>query len=291
MPMKKSSILKMYAVTPCHAGCGFSQGVVDLPIQRERHTGWPVVQSSGVKGAMRAHFEEFKESIPESDRTDQFETITDLVFGSEKSEYAGSLSVSDAKILAFPMRSNTAPFVWITSPAVLKRLNRDLRLAGKSAVEDLSFLDTLIREKAWCLSGDITGRVLLEDLEVVAEDGGQIREKLGPLMEFFTDGERLLLVHDESFGYGVTSCTSVMAQIKIDQATGTTQNGSLRYQEELPADTIMYSVVFWGASRDGARSLQAETIAGYIREQVMNSHLQIGGDETLGRGIFELAWM
>ena len=38
-----ASILCLYAVTPCHAGSGASVGVVDLPIQRERHTNWPVI--------------------------------------------------------------------------------------------------------------------------------------------------------------------------------------------------------------------------------------------------------
>ena len=37
------------------------------------------------------------------------------------------------------------------------------------------------------------------------------------------------------FDYGVNNCTQVMAQIKIDQKSGTTQDGSLRYQEDEPA--------------------------------------------------------
>ena len=47
-----NSIAIMYGITPCHAGSGSSMGIVDLPIQRERHTNWPVIQSSGVKGAL-----------------------------------------------------------------------------------------------------------------------------------------------------------------------------------------------------------------------------------------------
>ena len=60
---ENTSIAIMYAVTPCHAGSGSSLGVVDLPIQRERHTNWPMIQASGVKGAFRANFERFKNNI------------------------------------------------------------------------------------------------------------------------------------------------------------------------------------------------------------------------------------
>ena len=45
----KPSIITMYAISPCHAGSGTSIGTVDLPIQRERHTNWPLIASSGVK--------------------------------------------------------------------------------------------------------------------------------------------------------------------------------------------------------------------------------------------------
>ena len=68
--------------------------------------------------------------------------------------------------------------------------------------------------------------------------------------------ERLLVVSDMVFDYGVNNCTQVMAQIKIDQKSGTTQDGSLRYQEELPVDTLMYTVIFWDDSRDEKSSLK-----------------------------------
>ncbi len=283
-----ASILSMYAVTPCHAGSGSSTGVVDLPIQRERHTNWPVIQASGMKGAMRAHFERYKESIQERPEVDQFKNITDLVFGSEKQEHAGSLSVGDVKILAYPMRSNISPFVWITCPAVLTRLNRDLMLAGK---EPLNFeaAQNLTPDNSLWISGlfKVGQRILLEDMEVVAT----AQLEIVCADTYFQGIDRLLIVQDEVFGYGVTHCTSVMAQIKIDQATGTTAKSSLRYQEELPADTLMYCTIFWGDSRDVKESLKAAAIRQYVEKDVIGDHLQVGGGETLGRGIFSLNWL
>jgi len=284
-----ASILRLYAVTPCHAGSGASVGVVDLPIQRERHTNWPVIQASGMKGALRAHFDRFKNSITAKPEEEAFKKITELIFGSDSrdNDHAGSLSVGDVKILAFPMRSNVAPFVWITCPAVMKRLNQDLALTGQKTVDLASFQELTTDKALWAnglfKQGD---RILLEDMEVTATGSCS----LGEGTSFFQDAERLLAVHDEVFGYGVSNCTSVMAQIKIDQKTGTTANGSLRYQEELPADTLMYTILFWGDSRDDKESLKADAIRGYIKDEVVSGHIQIGGDETLGRGIFSLTW-
>lgn len=287
-----ASILALYAVTPCHAGSGSSTGIVDLPIQRERHTNWPLIQASGVKGALRAHFHRFKGRIQEKPQAETFEQITtELIFGAEsqKGDHAGSLSIGDAKILAFPMRSNIAPFVWITCPAVLKRLNRDLALIGEKKIDlkPLADLDDVAAK--WIAGKASDASVLLEDMEV--KPVGDFPLDKGKGLQLFAKIERLLVVSDTVFGYGVTHCTQVMAQIKIDQASGTTQDGSLRYQEELPTDTLMYSIVFWGESRDNKAILQASTIRNYIEKEVVAGHLQIGGDETLGRGIFAVEWL
>jgi CRISPR-associated protein Cmr4 len=80
-----------------------------------------------------------------------------------------------------------------------------------------------------------------------------------------------------------------MAQIKIDSSTGTTTDGSLRYQEELPSDTIMYSVIYWENSKNGNSHIDAEKVRESVRN-VADTHIQIAGDETCGRGIFKLGW-
>jgi len=48
-----AGVMFLYAETPLHAGSGASLGAVDLPLQREKHTLYPLVQASGIKGAMR----------------------------------------------------------------------------------------------------------------------------------------------------------------------------------------------------------------------------------------------
>lgn len=289
-----ASIAVMYAVTPCHAGSGSALGVVDLPIQRERHTNWPVIQASGVKGAFRANFERFKGNIADKSQIAEIEKLTESVFGSgnggnDGSGYAGSCSISDARILAYPMRSNVSPFVWITCPAVLKRFSRDLEIAGKGEKPFSADSIRLDESDAVCLAGGISGDVLLEDFEVNIKSE-QINE-FDKIKDYFKDAERLLLVSDDVFNYGVSDCTQIMAQIQINSETGTTKDGSLRYQEELPSDTIMYTVIHWGDSKNSAEEkLKADTIKRFVTDEVIKNHIQIAGDETCGRGIFQLAW-
>ncbi|WP_296664238.1 type III-B CRISPR module RAMP protein Cmr4 [Treponema sp. UBA753] len=288
---ENTSIAIMYAVTPCHAGSGSALGVVDLPIQRERHTNWPMIQASGVKGAFRANFDRFKNKIANKEQIKDFEKLTESIFGtSSNGGYAGSLSISDAKILAFPMRSNVSPFVWITCPSVLKRLEKDLSVANFNSIEFDSSKFSVSDDKAISLGkSELKGNVLLEDYEVQVADS-EIKE-FSEIEPFFKDAERLLLVSDDVFNYGVSNCTQIMAQIKIDSKTGTTQDGSLRYQEELPSDTVMYTVIHWGDSKNSVEDkLKAETIKNFITEEVIANHIQIAGDETCGRGVFQLAW-
>lgn len=277
-----TSLVTLYAVTPCHAGSGSSVGVVDLPIQRERHTNYPIIQASGVKGAFRANFRNFK--------TKEKDSIEDLIFGSsdQNNAYMGALAITDAKILAFPMRSSVAPFLWITCPAVLKRLVKDLEIAGLPSGDISSVLLAADSEQAYSVGSEAVadGKILLEDIAVEVKKGVLPEE----LKKYFAQAERLLVVSDKVFDYGITECTQIMAQIEIDDKTGATARGTLRYQEELPADSIMYTVIHWEKSthKEGIDDLN-KTVKNYVKS-VIGNHIQIAGDETCGRGIFSIDW-
>ena len=47
----------LHAVTPLHVGVEDTLGGVDLPTMKERHTGYPLVPGSSVKGVLRAELE------------------------------------------------------------------------------------------------------------------------------------------------------------------------------------------------------------------------------------------
>jgi len=155
--------------TPLHAGSGTELGVVDMPIQRERHTSFPKIEASGLKGCIREAFEELKteDSKVKSDKLKEkfpdleekweierggkkeikkkdgkelikFDEAISLAFGPEKGdEHAGALGFTDARVLLFPVKSMKGVFAWITCPKVLDRFKHDLELAEIKGIPDM----------------------------------------------------------------------------------------------------------------------------------------------------------
>lgn len=144
--------LFLYTETPLHAGSGSDLGIVDLPIQRERHTSFPKIESSSLKGALREEFESNSSEI--SINGNHFKVNENdpkrskkqgvgigfpltLAFGPEgddsASAHAGALGLTDARLLLFPVKSMKGVFVWITCPAVLRRFERDMQLVSDMA--------------------------------------------------------------------------------------------------------------------------------------------------------------
>ncbi|HOV63869.1 MAG TPA: type III-B CRISPR module RAMP protein Cmr4 [Spirochaetia bacterium] len=286
-----SALITYYAISPIHAGSGASLSAVDLPIQRERHTNWPHVQASAVKGALRSHFREYA--------GDDIEFIN-LIFGSDKGsdeteqgskdDLPGAIAVSDAKLLAFPVRSNIAPFVWVTCPGVLKRLHMDLEFIGND--RELTLDENMKDDDAYAIKPFAnSGKILLEDALV------EIKKTIDlPFLDEMLEEDlnRLILITDSMFKYLVENCTEIQTQIKIDSKTGTAKDGALRYQELLPSDSMLYSVVYFSASAIPAQeseiqNMEASEIKNYVQDTIKD-FMQIGGDRTLGRGICRVAW-
>ena len=48
----KTKVMSIFTRTPLHVGCGSSVGAVDQPVTRERHTGYPVIPGSTIKGVL-----------------------------------------------------------------------------------------------------------------------------------------------------------------------------------------------------------------------------------------------
>ena len=295
------SICKFYAVSPIHAGSGTSTSAVDLPIQRERHTNWPHIQATGVKGAFRAHFRDFVDQNNDKQ-------LINLVFGSDEQDgwdktidnLPGAMSVSDARLLAFPMRSNIAPFVWVTCPSVIKRLKTDLQYISLGDEMTIDKEDIQKDNAVWIGKGKLEKPVVLEDAVVNVSDEKQEDDFF---KNTFPELKNLLLISDDMFDYAVSYCTEIQTNIKIDSSTGTAKDGALRYQEFLPADSVLYSIVHYSGRNASeikddkqtelkklVEEMQAETIKTFV-ENTIKDFIQIGGDETLGKGICKLEWI
>ncbi len=128
----------LHVRTPLHAGSGDDLGIVDLPIQRERHTDFPKVEGSSMKGAIREAFREYvdvkalQQEFPAVKEASEFLKALDLVFGPEDDDganlHAGALGFTDARLLLFPIKSMRGVFAWISCPMVLETLQNDMQL-------------------------------------------------------------------------------------------------------------------------------------------------------------------
>lgn len=287
--MPDADILFLQALTGLHPGSGTSLGVVDLPVQRERHTEWPMIQASSLKGVLRSACHE---RLAEPDHLAAFGPET-----SNASDFAGALSVTDARLLAFPVRSLRGVFAWATCPAALARLERDARLlAGQSTVEPP---ENVARGAALCFADS--------DLRVDASDGGRASIVLEEFEYGATNGtsavpgwladhaiadpgtadalrRKLVVLHDDDFTWFVRHATEVVARVGLDYETKTVKRGALFYEEFLPPETLFYSVVLATASRSDAADHDAGGMLALLREATPEV-LQIGADETIGKGL------
>jgi len=312
-------LLFLHAQTGMHPGSGTALGTVDLPIQRERHTQWPIIPGSTLKGILRDacreraaenHSEELEDAaegdanrrVKRSRRRVANEDDADLVaaFGPGKVDqqngHAGALSLTDARILAFPVRSLKGVFAWVTCPAVLGRLARDLRLDANSNGHGAALSVTPLpgKDRAMCnQDGPLvvdSNKLLLEEFEfeVTGEAAGVATWIAQHAVSDAFTQERikshLVVLHDDDFTHFVRHATEVVARVGLDYERKTVKTGALFYEEFLPPETLFYSVVLANPSRREGHGKSAADMLGYLREN-MPSVLQIGGDETIGKGL------
>jgi CRISPR-associated protein Cmr4 len=278
----KKTFLKIKTISPLHVGSGSALSTVDLPIQREKHTGFPLVHSTSIKGSMRSHF---KMILGKDDE------LIHSLFGDDKENkdenQPACFSVSDCRLFAFPVRSNVSPFILITCPTVLKRFFDDLNYCLDENHQisnfDIGQYDALS-------FGKLKEDFLLEDLEIKLTGNIDENIKKVVLSNFSNIDENLLVVvSDDVFKFCVESYTDIQANISINE-NGVTQTGSLRYQEFLPRDSFLYSLVTILRSKEGSDDLKEENILNVLKENI-NGFLQLGGNQTTGKGICEIKWL
>jgi len=295
---KKATLMFLYTETSLHAGSGTSLGVVDLPIQREKYTDFPMIQASGIKGAVREWFE-FQDH---AHRRKIELTFGPDKIGSEESGFAAAITFTDARILLFPVRSLKGIFAYCTSPTVLERFRRDAQIAGvplptnwnvPKPTNDQIVLG--VRDGCDVADGN---QVLLEEYAFGFEPKQEVFEiaqwlsqhafPKGGEYEFWREKVKrsLLVLPDNAFRDFVKLSTEVQARIKIDNEKRTVVRGGLFYEEALPADSLLYSVVLAHdpLKDDRAELPDVKSVLSFLRE-IDAKRLQLGGDATLGRGI------
>ncbi len=311
------SLVFWYAVSPVHMGAGTAVGgLIDNPIQRETHTEHPVFAGSGLKGALREvaeapirdlleRYKRDKESLSKEERA-QVEELQ-VIFGPDSgnaSDHAGALAVSDAQIVAFPVRALKEAFVHVTSPACLARLKRLAQVAGIAADWEVPAAPDAGKAKLLnpaLMSGD---QLILEafayaaDMEKESEPLGQVAKWLAGNALPTADAhqafaqpfaqrlqQNLVLLRDEDFNHFVRFGTVVEPHVRIDNETGTADDGGLFYTENLPPETVMASLLMATRGRKPKVQMPAEAVMEKAAALLNGQLMQVGGDATTGRGL------
>lgn len=297
MPTQPTRLMTLHALTFLHPGTGQTTGVVDLPVQREVHTGFPMIASSGLKGALRERAE------GEWDRASE---KVYSIFGPKESDAAGALAITDARILALPVRSLQKVFVWVTCPMVIGRLQRDLNLAGivLQAGNPLQNVDlsgpaqqTISDDQALIPTDTLTGSLLLEELKFSVTQNNTQADSAAKAITALVhkedgfDNKRFALISNENFSYLARHATQVSARIALNEKKTTTgDGGNLWYEETLPPETLLYALLLANKPRYKLNDNPPPSIA--TEQQVITEVdtllnkqcLQVGGNETVGQG-------
>ncbi len=287
--MNSSLLLGLHAHTWIHAGSGEKDGVVDLPIQREAHTGWPVIFGSSLKGAMRSQVSRTKGEQAELSLVTLFGPDSLHTGATSDKIHAGALLVSDARLLWLPVRSLTSHTRYVTCPALLRRLLADWQRAGQPQ----SLVVPKVGELEALIAGDQTGRIYLEEYAFTARAESMLTP-WGTLLARFCDLEaeqvlnQLTLIHDDQFAHLCQAAIPVHPHISL-KADKSVRDGALWYEEALPPDTLFYTLLLLTDARDGS-GLGAATLKNQVEQALLGDapYLQVGGNESTGMGWLQL---
>ena len=301
---KEAKVMFIYTETSLHCGSGTSLGVIDLPIQREKYTDYPVCQASGVKGVVREWFEN---KHGEKDPKIKYTFGPDFS-GGDSDPHAGAATFTDGRLLLFPVRSLNGVFAYTTSRFALSRLKRDLEMAGVKV--DWTF-PAESGDKIFGVQGsriaDSNDKVVLEEytfdfqaddsVKAIAEWIADNAIPQGDEYDFWRNKVRtdLLILPENAFGDFVKLSTEVQARIQIENKTKTVKSRALFYEEALPSDSLLYSVIM---AHDPAcdsdkrpDGLKTDKDVMALLSNINAQRLQFGGDATIGKGIVNINFL
>ena len=288
----KHTLILYQNITPLHVGCGQAVGVVDLPVIRERSTGYPFIPGSGIRGSLR--------DISDAKN----KNLTKTLFGpendsAENEKYAGCIAIHDACLLFYPVRADKEVFLWITCPAVLRRFNRDIAafdISSKTQFEPAR-IDAIDDEHFF--GSAALGDIHLEEFYLkckTSDTTANLHNFAGQFSGQLEDSpSRVVLVSDHNFYHFVNYATMLIQHNTLTSAK-TVKDGALFSIESVPPETVFYGMISSTRERkDYANGRNKDDVATAFKSQLFGEKssifVHVGGKESIGHGLTELAWL
>lgn len=276
---KEKTDIYIRAISPIHAGTGQSLTSVDMPIQREQHSNIPKIEGSSLKGSIK-HTIYHKLNIKETETEKEKEFYS--ILGSQNGEDSASgVSITDAKLLFFPMRSATDIYKLITCPYILKRWKENTN-------QDINLDENILNLKdGECIVGT-NKRLLNEKLLMLEEYIFDVKEGSLDIFVEIPDIEtfknKIVILSDSDFINMVSMYTEIITRNKIDVEKGTAEGTALFTEEYLPAETVLYFSIMESAFYE--RKYDVNPLDFVIEN--LGKVFQVGGNETIGKGFVKI---
>lgn len=242
------------AETPIHAGAAPATQFVDIPIQRDVVTGFPLIKGSELKGAFA---QKLFYTLGVSEKN--YDLAKSMVFGSSPGERgggAGSFNVLDAHILLLPVPSLYGVHAFVTCPFMLNKFAKRVKGLAPKLAEVANSL-------ASAQPADGRVAVIEENSELV---GKQELLYLHPLVWFkpkrdeavndFAERiqqlvkstplevcKHVAVLSDDAASYVLDHALLVQPRVRLDYEKKSVKEGPWR-EEALPRHTILNTSIF-----------------------------------------------
>lgn len=268
----------LYLLSPLHTGGSSQEGNL-LGIARETHTDLPYLPASTIRGRIRA---ETKDASIQKFLWGN--TIQDVTGGQDANLTQGAIWIGDGSLLWFPVASLSHGVVWVTSPLLVKRwlrFNREqlpMPLVGQFSggnARSLFLKDAVFQKN----TPDLSQWNKPDWLKYIPQGS--------PETEIISN---VLVLSDENLRILVEMSLWRQVRVNLDDKKNA---DAFRFEEAIPPETVMYFP--WGVNTalpDEQKSSACQEFQNLLTSGVKQPNLikQIGGQESLGRGLVEV-WL
>jgi len=274
----KTELYLIKPFTNMHVGSGkTNSGIVDNTIQRDVLTGYPIINSTSLKGALREYVK-LKIGID----------ITNTVFGKANEKKNGKEDNQienkpgthiffSAHLLTLPARSDKTAFLNVTTPSIiedfLKQSDRlDKTIINETTIKTFEKLSSQQPDKAVCFDKKIEDCIVefydikTSFLQIFSpEELSILRRYLGP---------HFVLMNNKLFSDKIANKLPVIARNCLENG----QSTNLWYEEIIPRETVFYT--FIAASQDNWNK--------FNKTNFHMKSIQIGANSSVGYGYSEI---
>lgn len=250
--------------------------VVDNAVQRDSISHLPVINASGLKGALKDHMSKLK--VEKSDTIDKLEEDAfNKLFGSDDKQQ-GIVKFLDSYLLFLPLRSNVKPFFHTTS--------------RQNLLQFVEFLENL-----GCKSQQLSkAKVFIENLEedeniVINAKDAVVEEYECQNKELNTDDlftifpknvkpENIAILSDENFIDAIQHLP-VIARNRLKD--GKSEN--LWYEEVVPRESIFYTAMLDYNNIGTSSAYKYEKGFEAFYKILQRDLIQVGSNASIGYGL------